>query len=351
MAQDKGKQKASIEEVSDVEAIHPASSTAPFLNRLANSASSLGASFSAAPSASSILAASGAEKGQGSTNDYPNHFNTRTAANHSGFIRPNMAVTRQCMAGNSFRNTAPDMKAGDPLTIDSMIPTEVAASSWAGEFSVPTPDQAQVTEPTVTGILEQPLVKGSVLESPASQSSAVFSDVHLVEQEDGAEVVTLLKKPGALFALDFLQIDIADSLDVDANDLFASDIMATRNSSYGHLRPAIADHDLAGRHGFIAPSSSANLLPDIAVRMPFDMVSPLPNSRTDEDEWLRAWSDVLEHYTDDVWGESIAAVRDARGLIEEVKTQATRDDADGKQRALRRLRAVLDHVKIAAHAR
>lgn len=350
MAQDKGKKKASIEEVDDVEEVEtipPGSSATRFLNRLANSASSLGASFAAVPAATSVFAASGAGKGQISTSTYLNHFDSRTSGNQYGcYSRSNMAGAQQYMAGDPFRDTASNMMAGDPLIADSRIPTELADSPWIGEFNAPTLGRAHMTESTVAGIMKRTAGADDALDSPVGQKSIVFSDVHLAEQRDGSEVVALLDTPGALFPVDSLPIDIADSMDVNANELFASDILATQNSSYAHLRPTITDHDLAGRHGLVQPSNPTNLLPDIAVRSPLIVASPLLTPPADEDSWLAAWNDVLERYTDDVWGENIAVVRDARVLIQEVKTGASRDDAGGKQRALRRLRAVLNHVKI-----
>lgn len=355
MSRDKGKQRASVEDVDDVDDHNSTPNQPSFLNRLANSTGALAASFTNAPATTSALASSHGEKGQAivsthgpglpvwMTNGYaqPPGFGPVPSGFRESFRQPSRALNTQHtqIDGEAETMSASGWGQGQ---VDAQ-PT----NAWAGEFN--TLANANAVPPTPHdqyGSQSHPHTPQKSHSSIASPQASL-SAVQFAERTDGAAVLNLLDMPGMLVPEEGLATEIADSAEVDASDLFGSDIQASQNASLAHLRPDIPVQDRAGQHGDIPPANPRNLHPDITTLAPDGMVMSETAGVEDVNAWLAGWSDVLERYTDDVWGDSLGVVKDARNLIEEVRQrEETKGGEEGKQKALRRLRAVLAHIQL-----
>lgn len=60
--------------------------------------------------------------------------------------------------------------------------------------------------------------------------------------------------------------------------------------------------------------------------------------------WVEQWSDVLTRYTNEVWGDLGALVEQARSELEQLES-AKLDDAPPETKAIRRLQAILGHLR------
>ena len=69
-----------------------------------------------------------------------------------------------------------------------------------------------------------------------------------------------------------------------------------------------------------------------------------PKDPRNDDEWLNDWLGVLNSYTDEVWGDMLPVVREARGQLEEIKADG---GGMGKldSKAVARLRMIVGHLE------
>lgn len=274
-----------------------------FPQRLAESATSLtrSALTTTFQDASSALAAQlqASEKSSISING---SFASASSSSHSGPYEKTTAL--RSALGESFRsNTFTD------LTFDS------GSSHPPNDFLDDWHDEQQTLTPVPTHDVDKGSNKGAF---------------------DGADVAALLSDPTLLEQIEAAPSPPPLSTQRPLDDALAQKVEASLRASLPsppiHQTPS-ADNDI-------------NLLPDRSV------VDPVYLS-TDEDyvtAWLRAWRDVLERYTEDVWDPS------SRPWITEARAELKRLDStsppkseggqgeDERSRAVRRLRALLGHV-------
>lgn len=171
-----------------------------------------------------------------------------------------------------------------------------------------------------------------------------------VEYDDGAEVRLLLADPA------FSAEDAADSLMADptpetVNDLFSQDFSTEEKEIVDKIKSTLP---APPQHNRVSPENPLNLRPEFASSNPQLEEEIRELSRTlgsgeegvmafnkaQRQHWLAEWDDVLNGYTDEVWGEMLPVVKAARSQLEEVKTGMDRLDS----KAVARLRMILGHV-------
>ncbi|KAK0654441.1 hypothetical protein DIS24_g5233 [Lasiodiplodia hormozganensis] len=174
-----------------------------------------------------------------------------------------------------------------------------------------------------------------------------------VEYDDGAEVRLLLADPA------FSAEDAADSLMADptpetVNDLFSQDFSTEEKEIVDKIKSTLP---APPQHNRVSPENPLNLRPEFASLSASnpqleEEIRELSRTLGSGDEgvmafnkaqqqhWLTEWDDVLNSYTDEVWGEMLPVVKAARSQLEEVKTGMDRLDS----KAVARLRMILGHV-------
>ena len=87
-------------------------------------------------------------------------------------------------------------------------------------------------------------------------------------------------------------------------------------------------------HGAIDPDHPLNLVPNFEATY-----GQLPAGSTD---WREQWDGVLNRYTDEVWGDLLPLVKEARKEVEELRNDPSSTE---QPKALRRLGAILGHLR------
>ena len=156
-------------------------------------------------------------------------------------------------------------------------------------------------------------------------SVAVQADKdHLFLASDGAEVVALLSRPPAMSEVDFSEAEVGDfdsPPDLHGRELpAAKDVLA--------INPQIKPFDL---------------VPDFGVDHPAMVSSEVDSlSKYDVDPWLQ----VLDRYHDDVWGDFLPLVKEAKQELQAAqKSGEARLRDPGSHPAIRRLRMLFKHVQ------
>lgn len=151
------------------------------------------------------------------------------------------------------------------------------------------------------------------------------------EARDGAEVLDLLSQPDML--------DLIEDPDVDP-DLSPEDVDMLRRALF----------EGPSERGTRNWDSLLNLAPDFllagdpeATRQHLGVSDNAEGIKL----WLEQWRDVLDEYTDEVWGDLGSLAQDARREVDRAEQQQT-PSAAGQQanlKALGRLRQILAHVR------
>lgn len=185
------------------------------------------------------------------------------------------------------------------------------------------------------------------------KSELGFASNGHVEYDDGAEVRLLLADPA------FSAEDAADSLMADptpetVNDLFSQDFSTEEKEIVDKIKSALP---APPQHNRVSPENPLNLRPEFAslsasnpqleeeIRelsrtLGTGEEGVMAFNKAQRQHWLAEWDDVLNSYTDEVWGEMLPVVKAARSQLEEVKTGMDRLDS----KAVARLRMILGHV-------
>jgi hypothetical protein len=160
---------------------------------------------------------------------------------------------------------------------------------------------------------------------------------------DGGEVVKLLSDPSFVAMTDVY--DTVDATPDGVSDLFSLNLGTDiEKTAAKNIRSALPSPP---QHGTVAADNAMNLIPSFETfvgdgKLEHGQKSPgLLASTPDRERWFAEWNDVLNGYTDEVWGNLLPVVKDARQEMEEVKTGAK--DLDMK--ALVRLRMIVGHIQ------
>jgi len=156
-----------------------------------------------------------------------------------------------------------------------------------------------------------------------------YSSVAEQEQHDGEAVVSLL--------LDSNE-HLPDSLE---DDLLSPE---QRES----LRKALFGQSSNSARENVDWNHVLNFIPDYLRGQEPNMDSYLDTGLADPaeawDSWVGQWKEVLTRYQDEVWGDLESLVKEARQEVEQL-AQAQKDELSPETPALRRLRAILGHLR------
>ena len=175
-------------------------------------------------------------------------------------------------------------------------------------------------------------------------TTAPSHDIAAFAYHDGDDVLAILNDPSTFTSPDDLATSFADTAAPSVDDLFPD--------TAHPVAPFSAHPNEA--HDFAATAAPESTSPSSTLRR---LTTPGADL-SDPAAWLRDWERALTHYADDVWDPaSFPWVQEAREAIvqvvasEELKSGegAVIDNAgaEAREKALRRLRMLVGHVRIA----
>jgi len=149
-----------------------------------------------------------------------------------------------------------------------------------------------------------------------------------ISHHDGAAVVALLSEPG--FTADD---EPTGALGFARNqtNLQYLDLQSARNEKSAEPRLGLADHEFSLIPNFALPYYVPKAMPD---------AMPLAEEQACIGD-LKPWLDILDSYQDEVWGEFLPLVQQAR---EEISTANANEGTLNDKPAVRRLRMLLGHL-------
>ena len=170
--------------------------------------------------------------------------------------------------------------------------------------------------------------------APVESSNTPFRTVTEQEKRDGEEVLSILSNPGTMDA-PFEAAPAEESFDWGLSAEQLSQLRAMTKDIFPapeqHKSPPF-DHPLN-----LVPSLNGTTTKGSTLH---------PNATSEPSAarhaWMEQWGDVLTRYTDEVWGDLLPLVKEARREVEDIEN----DPATTEQpKALRRLGAILGHLR------
>jgi hypothetical protein len=216
-------------------------------------------------------------------------------------------------------------------------------TSWTNDFkSNDDPGQAARTEVGVE--------VGTIVQS-FETDHANFD--HLDPYDDGAEVRMLLSDPAFNAFTDTSDMMSATGpSEATVNDLFPQTFSPEEQNAADRIRSALpappvhkavpADHPLNLRPRSDEEKESLQQeLQDVETTHNGIVRGQMSfSSDSQREHWVSEWDDVLNSYSDEVWGNMLPAVKAAKDQLEEVRAGATTVDT----KAIARLKMILGHV-------
>lgn len=152
---------------------------------------------------------------------------------------------------------------------------------------------------------------------------SIYGSVAEQESRDGEDVLVLLAQNGAT------EETFEPSPDDESLDwgLSAEQLSQLRAMTQDLFPPIEA-------HGIVDPDHPLNLAPN------FD--GTYGHSPDLIESWREQWDGVLNYYTDEVWGDLLPLVKEARREVEDLQNGPSRTE---QPKALRRLGAILGHLR------
>lgn len=175
-----------------------------------------------------------------------------------------------------------------------------------------------------------------------------------IQYDDGAEVRALLADPSFGANIDTPPVSFSDAPEPDINDLFPQNFSAEEQIAITRLRKELppppvyraldSSHPLAlvPRPDTDNQAIEQNIQGILDGTFTDQHLSSEAAAKTDEDEWLSNWIDVLRSYTDEVWGDMLPIVQETRAQLEQTKAGATSLDT----KAVARLKMILGHLEL-----
>jgi hypothetical protein len=154
-------------------------------------------------------------------------------------------------------------------------------------------------------------------------------------EADGAEVLDLLSDPNFVAISDVY--DVEEQTPESAAALFSEPFSPEEKKIANKIRATLPPPPT---HTGVASSNPRNLVPDPSM---FGFEPSLSSNHelvTAEQAALNEWKDVLNGYTDEVWGDHLEVVQQLKQEIQEAASGQGRLDT----KAIERLRMVLGHV-------
>lgn len=173
------------------------------------------------------------------------------------------------------------------------------------------------------------------------------TETYIPEVHDGAEVTQLLSDPAFCAGPDPSEMTttMQDLNEQQVSHLFPQEFTETEQHVVNHIRSNLPQ---ASTHRPMPTDHPLNLQP--AKRMWAeieDLATSIENGSDSyfasaglREHWLSEWNDVLNSYTDEVWGELLPAVQTARMQLEEMRIGANNLDT----KAIARLKMILGHL-------
>lgn len=302
----KGKEKAAPSQRTE-----PVASAAgagdSLLSRIANSTVGLANSLlSGTPSSTSLLASSVSGKGSTSASaDSGLHH-----AESSVQFRPNVAAPAEPFRGSQVQGHVAAEEAAFSDFLDS---TPVFQPSGLGEVES-------------TWHMSSTEVTRSV---PLNDGPPTYSSVVDQERHDGEAVISLL-------------MDSNEHLPESLED----DVLSPEEKE--NLRRALFGQASDPERQNVDWNHVLNFIPDYLRLEEPNMDSYMDTGLSDPAEawhgWVGQWEDVLTRYNDEVWGDLGSLVQEARQEVQQL-AQAQQDGPVPETPALRRLRAILGHLR------
>lgn len=252
--------------------------------------------------------------------------------------------------GESFRSSVTHLKHSQDMDAfqDShvQLPTLMeyadagSSSSWATQFHRQPPGSSS-NLPSSLGVHYQG--RNGVTENDYG---------HPVDYDDGAEVRMLLSDPS--FMADTVPSDMMmeDTTEQTPADLFGENFSAEEQQIAEKIKATLPP---PATHSVIWPDNPLNLRPEFAALAAsnphlaqelIELASTIGDGAQSyvdpvmQQHLLNEWQDVLNSYTDEVWGDFLPVVKAAREQLAEVKAGTERLDT----KAVARLKLILGHV-------
>lgn len=227
---------------------------------------------------------------------------------------------------------------------DTMLNGNENLPSWTGEFQYLSLSNGYYSEESISS------------NGPASSHHSGYP-----EYDDGAEVRMLLSDPDFMVDTRPADIMMEDSVEQTATNLLGDEYSPDEKRAADRIKESLPPPPV---HQRISPDNPLNLKPEFtqptATNSAFyqdipGMTSTLGSrdesymyfaTQSEREHWVSEWDDVLNSYTDEVWGQMLPAVKEARSQLEEVKAGSKRLDNN----AVTRLRMILGHVAQSANS-
>lgn len=187
------------------------------------------------------------------------------------------------------------------------------------------------------------------IDSPWQNQNRNGTTINHDEYDDGAAVRELLSFPGSTTNYEE-DLMISDSTKGTASSLFSPNYTPQEQEIVQKIKSALPpppqhksidqDHPLNLRPEFAADPHTEHALRELVEVLQSEQERAILNDTTVQKEFLADWEDVLTSYTDQVWGDMLPIVKEARSQLQEVKTGMNRLD----NKAVARLRMILGHV-------
>lgn len=178
------------------------------------------------------------------------------------------------------------------------------------------------------------------------------------KHDDGAEVRALLSTPGAFDWMDTADFSADDPMSETISDLFGEPFSETEQQIAHRLKSSLpqppthftmpSDHPLNLRLDFMPLGNDRqSFVRDFdALTESLELITGNKYFDNDQKDYLLSeWDSVLNNYADEVWGDMLPAVNEAKNQMKELRTSDEKLDNN----AVARLRMILGHLSCAQH--
>jgi hypothetical protein len=317
-------------------------SSSSIIERVTASATGLAHSAFAAPTSNELSDAASAaltSTGKG-----------RQLGGSSGSLAESSRANQQTGLPTSQGQSLPSIRAG--YREEHIRDAESEFSSFLDGIDSFTPSSESYShaDPSLGQALDIPLDRANGrTDTHGDQAGQIwYNTVHEQQQHDGDAVLSILSHPSAMTnELEDLPVE-EEVLNWDLTDQQISRLRTLVDEIFPppdqHISMS-AEHRLNLIPNMVstpAPSDPV-LFNDTTLEESYIYFGDVPRNRARQ-MWMEQWEGVLTRYTDEVWGNLLPLIVEAREEIKAIKEDRPETTID-QSKALRRLRLVLDHVR------
>ncbi|KAK8175237.1 hypothetical protein IWX90DRAFT_103671 [Phyllosticta citrichinensis] len=185
------------------------------------------------------------------------------------------------------------------------------------------------------------------IDSPWQNQNRNGTTVGHDEYDDGAAVRDILSFPDPT---DYEYNMLSESTQEPPSNLFSPNYTPQEQEIVQKIKSSLPtppqhrslsqDHPLNLRPEFAADAHTEHALRELVDVLQSEQERAILNDTPVQKEFLADWEDVLTSYADQVWGDMLPIVKEARSQLQEVKSGMNRLD----NKAVARLRMILGHV-------